>query len=194
MAAAKFLPHLDADAAVNKLHCFPGLSSNKAVDVTQFSHVVVNGCRYETHRYMWVSSTIGERYIGGFLPYILIEGANKPEVGDLIYSEDGEPISCITRSKGDAFCVSGIGYETLDLQSNVRVHHRTIVDKHSVYGGQQGPYCVIKQYALEKAARSSGSVTDYYVWIGDNITHIVGTCANGKEVSRVRIKHGGIFS
>ncbi len=178
------------------LHSFPGMSSNVTLDVTKYDVVFVRGDPYHIVKdsYMWTYSFRGNRYLGGFLPYFTTTGGSV-KVGDFIYNKNHEPISCVTENKGNNFCVSGIAYETFDVQdtSNVEIHHSVLEQGNSVYGPIQDKYPIIKQYAQEKSSCPTGPITDYYIWIGGSMSQITSVDENGKEVTKVRIRRGGLL-
>ncbi|ASK51361.1 Partial schlafen-like protein [Eptesipox virus] len=185
-----FYPHSLCEYDSN-LHAFPGLSSTKAINVSTIKYVIVEGKKYKVYKYIWASSIVENRYIGGFLPYFKSKQQHKP--GIIIYNEENEPISCITNFINNLYVISGIGYETfdIDVSESIEIKHHILKDGNSIYGSIQNKYPIIKPIAQEKSKLKSGPIVKYNIWVGKDITQITAVDNQDKEVMRTRIKHGG---
>ncbi|QDJ95127.1 schlafen-like protein [Hypsugopox virus] len=187
---AIFFPHSLHDYNPS-LHAFPGLSANVSINVTKLKYVIVENKKYKVYKYVWFSSIIGNRYIGAFLPYF--KSNKKINVGVIIYDDKNNPVSCITGFNENLYVISGIGYETLDVDvsNGINVIHHVLKDGNSIYGSNQNIYDVIKQIAQEKSIIKSNNIVKYNIWIGSSISQITAVDDNDKEIMRTRIKHGG---
>ena len=176
------------------LHSFPDLTTDTVVDVTKYSKVYVNNTMYTISGLMWIFSKVKDRYIGGLVPYFICNDIL--EGGSLITDKNNIAISCLTMKKNNMYALSGLAYETFDININVPIYHHELENGNSVYGSLQDKYEIIKQYAnsFNDLSSSNNSIAEYHIWVGNNLIQITSINNDKKEIFRFRIKKGGILA